>query len=206
MGMTPTTTVTITPTLSHSPRARVPLDPPTGRIARLIDRIVSRRFGGSADPLRAMWHNPRVLRADLALEAGASRFRTLPPHLGRLAQMTAAIRIECGWCVDFGYFLAHAAGMPAAKLEQVPAWRTSDAFTPLERRVMGFAEAATATPPEVTDEMTEALRADLGDDGLVELTMLVTVENLRSRFNSTLGLSSQGFSESCRVPDREPTA
>ena len=58
----------------------------------------------------------------------------------------------------------------------------------------------------VTDEMTEALRADLGDDGLVELTMLVAVENLRSRFNSTLGLSSQGFSESCRVPDREPTA
>jgi len=87
-------------------------------------------------------------------------------------------------------------------LAQVPTWRTSDAFTPLERRVMEFAEAATATPPEVTDEMTRALRADLGDDGLVELTMLVAVENLRSRFNSTLGLSSQGFSESCRIPRR----
>jgi alkylhydroperoxidase family enzyme len=90
--------------------------------------------------------------------------------------------------------------MDPAKLSQVPTWRASDAFTPLERRVMEFAEAATATPPQVTDEMTQALRTDLGDDGLVELTMMVAVENLRSRFNSTLGLSSQGFSESCRVP------
>ncbi|WP_420121083.1 carboxymuconolactone decarboxylase family protein [Nakamurella sp.] len=189
-----------TSTLTRSPRARVPLDPPTGWFARWIDRLIARRFGGPADPLRAMWHNPRVLRADLALEAGVSRLRTLPPHLGTLAQMTAAVQIECGWCLDFGYFLAHAQGVEPAKLEQVPTWRTSDAFTPLERRVMEFAEAATATPPAVTDGMAAALRADLGDDGLVELTMLVAVENLRSRFNSTLGLSSQGFSESCRVP------
>jgi len=49
--------------------------------------------------------------------------------------------------------------------------------------------------------MTQALRTDIGDDGLVELTMIVGVENLRSRFNSALGLASQGFSESCRVPN-----
>ncbi len=199
MGMTMTTE---RPTLTHSPRARVPLDPPRGWFARRIDRLVARRFGGSADPLRAMWHNPRVLRADLALEAGVTRFRTLPPQLQLLAEMTTAGRIECGWCMDFGYYKAHAQGMPQAKLEQVPTWRTSDAFTVTERRVMEFAEAATATPPQVTDELTDALRADLGDDGLVELTMIVAVENLRSRFNSTLGLSSQGFSESCRVPSR----
>ncbi len=203
MGMTATIPASRTiPTLTHSPRARVPLDPPTGRFARLVDRLVARRFGGAADPLRAMWHNPRVLRADLALEAGVSRLCTLPGHLGKLAEMTVALRIECQWCMDFGYFLAHAQGMDPQKLEQVPTWRTSDAFTPVERRVMEFAEAATATPPAVTDEMAQDLRTDLGEDRLVELTMLVAVENLRSRFNSSLGLSSQGFSESCRVPGR----
>ena len=197
MGMT--TTATAIP-LTHSPRARVPLDPPTGWFARLVDRAVARKFGGPADPLRAMWHNPRVLRADLALEAGVTRFKTLSPQLQMLAVLTTAVRIECGWCVDFGYFEAHSRGVSPDKLAAVPTWRTGDVFSPVERRVMEFAEAATATPPEVTDEMTQALRADLGDDGLVELTMLVAVENLRSRFNSTLGLSSQGFSESCRVP------
>ena len=199
MGMTTTTTPVM---LTHSPRARVPLGPPKGKLAKLIDRLVARKFGGSADPLRAMWHNPRVLRADLALEAGVTRFKTLSPQLQMLAVMTTAGRIECGWCMDFGYFEAHSKGVPPEKLAAVPTWRTSDVFSPVERRVMEFAEAATATPPAVTDEMTQALRADLGDDGLVELTMMVAVENLRSRFNSTLGLSSQGFSESCRVPTR----
>jgi len=42
-------------------------------------------------------------------------------------------------------------------------------------------------------------RTDLGDDGLGELTMMVAVENQRSRFNAALGLWSQGFSESSRV-------
>ena len=79
-------------------------------------------------------------------------------------------------------------------------WRSSDAFTAVERRVLEYAEAMTATPPQVTDELAEALRTDLGNDGLVELTMMVGVENLRSRFNSALGLASQGFAESCRVP------
>ena len=65
--------------------------------------------------------------------------------------------------------------------------------------MLAYAEAMTVTPPAVTDEMAEELRADLGDDGLAELTMMVAVENQRSRFNAALGLWSQGFSESCRV-------
>ncbi|HEX2895272.1 MAG TPA: hypothetical protein VHO29_14835, partial [Marmoricola sp.] len=49
----------------------------------------------------------------------------------------------------------------------------------------------------VTDEMAEALRADLGNDGFVELTAMVAVENERSRMNSALGLTSQGFKDHC---------
>ena len=47
-------------------------------------------------------------------------------------------------------------------------------FTPVERRVLEYAEAVTATPPTVTDAMAEALRADLGVDGFVELSRVVT--------------------------------
>ncbi len=65
---------------------------------------------------------------------------------------------------------------------------------------MAYAEAATATPPAVTDEMVAGLREELDDAALVELTMMVAVENTRSRFNSALGLHSQGFSDRCEVP------
>jgi alkylhydroperoxidase family enzyme len=58
----------------------------------------------------------------------------------------------------------------------------------------------TATPPEVTDEMVAGLREDLDDAQLVELTEIISVENLRSRTNSALGLTSQGFKAQCDLP------
>ena len=46
--------------------------------------------------------------------------------------------------------------------------------------MLAYAEAMTATPPTVTDEMVEALRDDLDDAQLVELTAMISVENLFS--------------------------
>jgi alkylhydroperoxidase family enzyme len=56
----------------------------------------------------------------------------------------------------------------------------------------------------VTDEMVAGLRRQLDDAQLVELTMMVAVENIRSRFNSALGLTSQGFKDRCEIPARTP--
>jgi alkylhydroperoxidase family enzyme len=58
----------------------------------------------------------------------------------------------------------------------------------------------TSTPPAVTDAMVADLRRELGEPALVELTMMVAVENQRSRFNSALGLTSQGFRDRCELP------
>jgi alkylhydroperoxidase family enzyme len=102
--------------------------------------------------------------------------------------------------MDFGYYAAHSAGLRVDKLREVPRWRESDAFTPLERLVMEYAEAMTVTPQEVTDELAAELRRHLSDDAFVELTMMIAVENERSRFNKALGLSSQGLSDRCELP------
>ena len=87
-------------------------------------------------------------------------------------------------------------------MQHIHQWRDSDVYSATERRVIEFAQAATATPPTVTDEMVAALRADLGDEAMIELAMMVAVENERSRFNKALGLVSQGFSASCQLPAR----
>ena len=62
---------------------------------------------------------------------------------------------------------------------------------------MEYAEAMTVTPPTVTDELTAGLRSALGEKAFIELTMMVAIENQRSRFNSALGLTSQGFKDQC---------
>ncbi len=43
----------------------------------------------------------------------------------------------------------------------------------------------------------------LSDAEFVELAAWVALENLRSRFNAGLGLRSQGFSDTCKIPMRD---
>ena len=65
---------------------------------------------------------------------------------------------------------------------------------------MEYAEAMTATPPTVDDELVKRLRAHLDEAQLVELTAIICLENVRSRFNSAIGLTSQGFKDRCEIP------
>jgi len=180
--------------------ARIPLDPPRTPFYRLAEWYSRRTYGVVADPLAAMGHNLRVLLTDARFETSLGRWKRLDPTLKGLAEMASAVRIGCSWCVDFGYWVSSNDGVDPGKLRDVPRWRDSDVFTDRERQVMAYAEAATATPPEVTDEMVAGLRRQLDDAQLVELTMMIAVENVRSRFNSALGLTSQGFKDRCEVP------
>jgi AhpD family alkylhydroperoxidase len=180
--------------------ARIPLDPPRTLLYRLTEWYSRRRFGTVADPAAAMGHNPKVLYANARFEMSVDKWNRLDPTLKHLAEMASSVAIGCSWCVDFGYWTATSKGTDPAKLENVPRWRESDVYTDLERKVLAYAEAMTATPPAVTDEMVADLRRELDDAALVELTMMVAVENTRSRFNSALGLHSQGFSDRCEVP------
>ena len=184
--------------------ARISLDPPRTSINRLVAWYSRRRFGVVADPAAAMGHNPRVLTSYARFEMSVEKWHRLDPTLKALAEMASSVSIGCSWCVDFGYWIGTNRGVDPVKLQNVPRWRDSDVYTDLERKVMAYAEAATATPPTVTDEMVTDLRRHLDDAALVELTMMIAVENQRSRFNSALGLTSQGFKDRCELPT-QPT-
>jgi len=186
--------------------ARIPLDPPRTLVYRLGEWYSKRVYGTVADPLAAMGHNPRVLITDARFETSVARWKRLDPTLKALAEMVSAATIGCSWCMDFGYWVSTQKGVDPAKLRDVPRWRDSDVYTDLERDVLAYAEAMTATPPSVTDEMVAGLRRQIDDAALVELTMMVSVENTRSRFNKALGLTSQGFKDRCELSDRTSMA
>lgn len=152
------------------------------------------------------WHNRPVLRSVLGFERRVAKWRTLDAHLKTYAVMASAATIGCSWCLDFGYYMAHTDGLDESKVREVPRWRESAVFTPLEREVMAYAEAMSTTPLTVTDEMVAGLLARLGPAAVVELTEMVAVENQRSRFNAAVGLTRQGFSDVCALPLAEPAA
>ena len=180
--------------------ARVPLERATGMLGRAMAWYSRRTYGQVVDNGLAMLHNKPVLKAVFSFERKVDRWDRLDPDLKILAEMASASTIGCSWCMDFGYYAAHSKGLRVDKLREVPRWRHADGFSDLERAVIEYAEAMTVTPPAVTDDLAETLRTQLGDDAFVELTMIVAVENERSRFNSALGLTSQGFSDSCELP------
>lgn len=180
--------------------ARISLDPPKTLAYRIATRFARRRYGQMLDPAAAMGHNMQVARSYALFELQVERWHSLDTGLKDLAVLAAAAGIGCGWCLDFGYWEATMRHhVPAEKIRAVPGWRDSAVFTPLERLVLQYAEAMTATPPDVTDDLVARLGSQLSEAQLVELTGIIAVENLRSRINSALGLTAQGFSDRCEL-------
>ena len=102
--------------------------------------------------------------------------------------LAVAGKIACSRCTDLGFWaVAMRQQMPPETIRAIPDWWDSDLFTELERLVLGYAEAMTATPPTVTDELVAQLREQLSAGQLAELTGIIAVENLRSRINAVLG-------------------
>ena len=146
--------------------ARIPLDPPRTALYRLAEWYARRTYGVVPDPLPAMAHNMRVLSTDLRFEMSLARWKRLDPTLKALAVMASAV-VDRLLLVRGLRLLGDARnrGIDPRKMRDVPRWRDSDVYTDLERQVMAYAEAVTATPPEVTDEMVAGPAAPAGRRG-----------------------------------------
>ena len=184
------------------PKARV-----DGLYGWFMTQYAKRRLGGEfPDNGYVYFHHKDLLKAVLGFENKVAKWDRLDATLKSYAQLASAGVIGCSWCLDFGYFMAHNDGLDLAKVREVPRWRESTVFTELERDVLEYAEAMSTTPLTVTDWMVDKLVDQLGAPAVVELTQMVALENMRSRFNSAAGLQSQGYSDVCELPLAVPSS
>jgi alkylhydroperoxidase family enzyme len=185
---------------------RVPKAEITGVYGAVMKRISRKMFGDVAEPLAVMWHNRPVLKVGLDLGRKTARWNACDEDLKSYAHMAVASLIGCTWCLDLGYFQAHNEGLDEAKAREVPRWRESELFTPLERDALEYAEAMSQTPPTVTDALSARLLEQLGAPAMVELTAWVAMANQAARMNVALGIESEGFSAACGLaPLAQPT-
>lgn len=176
---------------------RIPQAKITGVYGALAKRYSKKVLGRVPEPLGIYWHNRAVLRTTMGTGAKAQKWNACDRSLKSFAHMAVAAQIGCSWCLDFGYFQAFNEHLDLAKAREVPRWRESTVFTPLERAVLGYAEAMTQTPPTVSDEMVAELREHLGDAATVELTAFIALSNMNARGNVALGIESEGYAASC---------
>lgn len=184
---------------------RLPKKELTGFYGALVKRFGAKMLGAVPEPAEVMWHSPAVLKSLNAFGGKVRKWNDCDEQLKTFAHMAVASMVCCSWCLDLNYYLTHTQGLDERKASQVPRWRVSDVFTPLERDVLEYAEAMTVTPPTVTDEMVDGLTAQLGAAAVVELTAVIAFANSTTRGNNALGIESQGFSAACELQLATPT-
>ena len=173
------------------PKAQLP--------AELRDNMIE-QLGAVPEPVEVTYNNPDVATSTLEFSARVAAWNAVDKSLKTFTHMAVAAQVGCSWCLDVNYFLALNQDLDVAKASQVPRWRESEVFTPLERDVLEFAEAMTNTPPTVTDELSASLLERLGPAALVELTVVIAAANMATRANTAHGITSQGFSAACEIP------
>jgi len=183
--------------------SRIPKAELTGIYGAIVKRMSRKMLGDVPEPVQVVWHNRKVLNFSFSLNRMAQKWDQCDENLKSFAHMAVASQVGCGFCLDLGYFHAHNKGLDSAKAREVPRWRVSDVFTPLERDVMEYAEAMTQTPPTVTDALSARLLEALGPAALVELTAFVGLANFATRTNTAFGIESHGFATACEL---EPLA
>ena len=127
---------------------RIPKAPITGPFGYAVKRFSRKLLGEVPEGVEVMWHNRPVLTSMMGFGRKAEKWDKLDPDLKSFAHVAAVAMVGCSACLDFAYFQAHNQGLDEAKVSEVPRWRESPAFSPLERNVMEYAEAMTETPRE----------------------------------------------------------
>ena len=179
---------------------RIPAAEVNGLYGALIKTAAKKMVGRVPDSIGVLWHHPGVMKDSMGIGRKVEGWNELDPNLATYAAMAAAATIGCSFCLDYNYFMSRNRDVDATKVREVPRWRESAVFTPGERRVMEFAEAASQTPPAVTDELVADLLTDLGPAALVELSARVAFMNMSARMNVALGIRSEHFADSCGMP------
>ena len=177
---------------------------PKAELPTELSQSMIEQFGAVPEPIEVTWDNPKVAEDTLEFGGKVNRWDAADESLKSFAHMAVAAQVGCTWCLDIGYFQARNQHLDLAKASQVPRWRESELFTPLERDVLEYAEAMTSTPTTVTDELSARLLDQIGPAALVELTAFIAFSNLATRSNTALGIDSQGFSAVCEIPLARP--
>ena len=181
--------------------------------ASLLIRVgywfAKRRLGGLPEPFTVLARHRKLFMAAARHELAAEKAcKTLPRNVLELAVYRVAQQIGCSWCVDFGTMLQKHAGLDIERLKHIDDYRTSPTYTRQERLAVAYADAMSTMPVSVTDEQVAELRREFGDEGVLELTYQIGLENMRARMYSSLDIRDQGFSsgDACRLPESEITA
>ncbi|QUJ68715.1 carboxymuconolactone decarboxylase family protein [Photobacterium sp. GJ3] len=175
--------------------------PPKNRYSMLIRPLLwlqKRHFGQPLNPA-LLWGRRPVLFYLVASFFGYLDRKGSP--LSAVMRSLVCVRVSqlnnCAFCVDANGMRLAERCHSVEKIQALAEWQQSPHFDEQEKAVLVYTEAMTVTGNKVTQHMVDTLRKWYDDDALIELTALVSFQNLSAKFNTALDVPAQAF---CSIP------
>ena len=121
--------------------------------------------------------------------------RKIDPQLRELGQTRA------GYCRGSQFvFSQHckscrAVGLSEEKIEAIPHWQVSDAFSPVERAVLAYTDGMVLEGGRVAEPVFDELKAHLSDEEILELTYITALYEMHATMCRALRLEYDDVDE-----------
>ncbi|OAT20377.1 carboxymuconolactone decarboxylase [Buttiauxella noackiae ATCC 51607] len=161
---------------------------------RPIISMQEKHFGSVLNPTR-WWGRFPYLFWLVALFVGFLERRRagIDPVVRSLVMTRVSQQCCCEFCIDANNLrLAERSGS-MDKVLAVANWREEALFSAKEQAALAYADAMTATPPQISDALKAELKTHYDEKTITELTALIAFQNLSARFNAALDIPAQGL-------------
>jgi AhpD family alkylhydroperoxidase len=169
--------------------ARIPYADLTNPEAKpIVDRIVAER-GSVLHLYQMLLNSPPIASGWLNYLTAVRQHSTLPAALRELVIMRVAVINGAPYEAEQHAPIALREGVSQAQLDELNQWESSTKFDATQRAVLAYTDAMTKNI-QVSPEIFAAVKAQLTDRLLVELTATVGAYNMVSRFLEALQIHS----------------
>jgi alkylhydroperoxidase family enzyme len=114
--------------------------------------------------------------------------RELSPQLRELAQTRAGFARGSRFVFSQHCKASRDVGLSEEKIQAIPAWSVATCYSPIERAVLAYADCLVLEGGRVPDGVFDALRAELGDTEILELTYVTCLYELHATMSRALRL------------------
>jgi alkylhydroperoxidase family enzyme len=121
--------------------------------------------------------------------------RKLDPQLRELGQTRAGYARSSQFVYSQHCKSCRSVGLPEEKIQAIPHWQVSEQFSPLERAVLAYTDALVLEGGRVADAVFDALKAQLSDEEILELTYITALYEMHAVMSRALRLEYDDVDE-----------
>jgi alkylhydroperoxidase family enzyme len=114
--------------------------------------------------------------------------RKLDPVLRELGQTRAGYAVGSRFVYSQHMKAARFAGLSEEQVQAIAHWQVADCFTPIQRAVLSFTDALVLQHGRVPDGVFAALKAELSDEEILELTYVTATYMMHAVMSRALRL------------------